>query len=97
MLPSGVAGPVGFQAEDGRSPDRDFLSDMCGDAVGDDVEVEITGVVYDDATRTASLMPAAPLADDLYRRIGTADHSRRTLFLMRGCDRSGCNDFVLRH
>jgi ectoine hydroxylase-related dioxygenase (phytanoyl-CoA dioxygenase family) len=37
------------------------------------------------------------LAEDLYRRIGTADHSRRTLFLMRGQDRSGRNDFVLRH
>ncbi|MEE9210360.1 MAG: hypothetical protein V3U23_07890 [Kiloniellales bacterium] len=37
------------------------------------------------------------LAGDLYRRIGTADHSRRTLFLMRGQDRSGRNDFVLRH
>jgi ectoine hydroxylase-related dioxygenase (phytanoyl-CoA dioxygenase family) len=37
------------------------------------------------------------LADDLYRRIGTADHSRRTLFLMRGRDRSGRNDFAMRH
>ena len=37
------------------------------------------------------------LAGDLFRRIGTADHSRRTLFLMRGQDRSGRNDFVLRH
>jgi hypothetical protein len=37
------------------------------------------------------------LAGDLYRGIGTADHSRRTLFLMRGQDRSVRNDFVLRH
>ncbi len=37
------------------------------------------------------------LAADLYRRIGTADHSLRTLFLMRGQDRSGRNDFVLRY
>ncbi len=37
------------------------------------------------------------LADDLYRRIGTANHRRRTLFLMRGRDRSGRNDFAMRH
>ena len=36
------------------------------------------------------------LAGELYRRIGTADHSLRTLFLMRGQDRSGRNDFAMR-
>ena len=36
------------------------------------------------------------LADELYRRIGTADHSLRTLFLMRGRDRSGRNDLAMR-
>ena len=37
------------------------------------------------------------LAAEQYRHLGTADHSRRTLFLMRGQDRSGHNDFAMRH
>ncbi len=37
------------------------------------------------------------LAAEQYRHLGIADHSRRTLFLMRGQDRSGHNDFAMRH
>ncbi len=37
------------------------------------------------------------LAARRHREIGLADHSRRTLVLMRGRDRSGRNDFLIRH
>ncbi len=36
------------------------------------------------------------LAAELYRKTGITDHTRRTLFLMRGVDRSGHNDFTMR-
>lgn len=37
------------------------------------------------------------LAVEMHSKIGTSDHSHRTLFLMRGSDRSGRNDFMMRH
>ena len=44
---------------------------------------------------TTSLFDRA-LADDLHRRNGLRNHADRTLFLMRGQDRTGQNDFRLR-
>ena len=51
---------------------------------------------------TLRFMPTSSLFDrrlavEQHRRIGLSDHSQRTLFLMRGRDRCGKNDFVLRH
>ena len=37
------------------------------------------------------------LATDLHQRLGITDHAVRTLYLMRGVDRSGQNDFRIRH
>ncbi len=50
---------------------------------------------------TLRFMPTTSLFDrDLARqqheKIGTADHARRTLFLMRGRDRHGSNDYAMR-
>jgi ectoine hydroxylase-related dioxygenase (phytanoyl-CoA dioxygenase family) len=36
------------------------------------------------------------VAKQIHERIGITDHSLRTVFLMRGMDRSGKNDFVVR-
>jgi ectoine hydroxylase-related dioxygenase (phytanoyl-CoA dioxygenase family) len=36
------------------------------------------------------------VAKQIHERIGITDHSLRTVFLMRGVDRSGKNDFVVR-
>ncbi|MEQ9642485.1 MAG: phytanoyl-CoA dioxygenase family protein [Alphaproteobacteria bacterium] len=36
------------------------------------------------------------LAHDIYKRIGQTDHAHRTLYLMRGRDLSGKNDFAMR-
>ncbi|MEM7022644.1 MAG: phytanoyl-CoA dioxygenase family protein [Pseudomonadota bacterium] len=36
------------------------------------------------------------VASELYDRLGTTDHSLRTLYLMRGRDLSGQNDFAMR-
>jgi ectoine hydroxylase-related dioxygenase (phytanoyl-CoA dioxygenase family) len=36
------------------------------------------------------------VASDIHDRIGITDHSKRTVFLMSGVDRSGKNDFVVR-
>ena len=36
------------------------------------------------------------LAHDIYKRIGQTDHAHRTLYLMRGRDLSGQNDFAMR-
>jgi ectoine hydroxylase-related dioxygenase (phytanoyl-CoA dioxygenase family) len=45
---------------------------------------------------TSSVFDRA-LAGELHRRLGITDHSVRTLYLMRGIDESGQNDFRLRH
>jgi len=37
------------------------------------------------------------LATELHQRLGITDHAVRTLYLMRGIDRSGQNDFRIRH
>ncbi len=37
------------------------------------------------------------LASELYQRLGITDHSVRTLYLMRGIDECGQNDFRIRH
>jgi hypothetical protein len=36
------------------------------------------------------------LAHEQHKKIGISDHSARTLFLMRGTDRCGRNDFAMR-
>jgi ectoine hydroxylase-related dioxygenase (phytanoyl-CoA dioxygenase family) len=36
------------------------------------------------------------VATDLHHRLGISDHSVRTLYLMRGADLSGQNDFSMR-
>jgi ectoine hydroxylase-related dioxygenase (phytanoyl-CoA dioxygenase family) len=36
------------------------------------------------------------VAHDIYKRIGQTDHAHRTLYLMRGRDLSGRNDFAMR-
>ena len=50
---------------------------------------------------TLRFMPTTSLFDrvlavEQHERIGLVDHSERTLFLMRGIDRCGRNDFVVR-
>ncbi|MEM6498568.1 MAG: phytanoyl-CoA dioxygenase family protein [Pseudomonadota bacterium] len=50
---------------------------------------------------TLRFMPTTSVFDrgkarDMHERIGIVDHSDRTLFLMRGVDRSGENDFRMR-
>jgi ectoine hydroxylase-related dioxygenase (phytanoyl-CoA dioxygenase family) len=50
---------------------------------------------------TMRFMPTTSVFDreaarELHERIGVTDHSQRTVFLMRGVDRSGRNDFVVR-
>jgi len=50
---------------------------------------------------TLRFMPTTSLFDrdkaiDLHERIGITDHSLRTLYLMRGGDRQGGNDFTVR-
>lgn len=50
---------------------------------------------------TMRFMPTTSVFDrtvarEIHDRIGITDHSERTVFLMRGVDRSGRNDFVVR-
>jgi hypothetical protein len=45
---------------------------------------------------TSSVFDRA-LASELYQRLGITDHSVRTLYLMRGIDECGQNDFRIRH
>jgi ectoine hydroxylase-related dioxygenase (phytanoyl-CoA dioxygenase family) len=45
---------------------------------------------------TSSVFDRA-LASEIYQRLGITDHAVRTLYLMRGIDQSGQNDFRIRH
>jgi hypothetical protein len=45
---------------------------------------------------TSSVFDRA-LASELYQRLGITDHAVRTLYLMRGIDQSGQNDFRIRY
>ncbi len=50
---------------------------------------------------TLRFMPTSSVFDreratELYHRLGITDHSVRTLYLMRGNDQSGQNDFRIR-
>ncbi len=77
--PDDVTNPENF-ALLAAGPDRDFQTSACGPPLGDDREIAIAAVAWDEATLTATLDVAGTgLAGDLYRLLACGSTTLRDL------------------